>query len=192
MWHRFRPFRVKPQILLPEERDRYENEKYYYENERYHRWENERYHGRESGRNERETGRYTDRWENQRYTTSYESERYPNSYENEHYSYEDEHYRASFEHEGHEQYDRECFDQKMSNYIDPRSHYVLSMIVLAARIPSTRPEQDYLAYLDSLYTPLEGLRSFFRGILGRYAATFKSCLQRLEGRRLEAFQFKSS
>lgn len=30
----------------------------------------------------------------------------------------------------------------------------------AARIPSTRPEQDYLAYLDSLYTPLEGLHCF--------------------------------
>lgn len=111
MANRFCRFEVKPQILCPQERDRYENDKYYYENDRYHRWENERYHGRENGRNERENGRYNDRWENQRYTTSYESERYPSSYENEHY------------HEGHERYDRECFGQKMSNYIDPRSRH---------------------------------------------------------------------
>lgn len=123
--------------------DRYERERYehdLYERERY---EHERYERERYERERYEQERYErDRYEHDRYYDydRYEQDRYEHSRSG--------NGRYGHERYGHERWDdrygRERYNQKLPDYIDPR-------------IPSTHPDPEYLAYLDSLYTPLEGM-----------------------------------
>lgn len=115
--------------LSPYNYDSYDRyEKHLDRYDRYDRYEHDRYY--------RENEHDYHRYEQDRYQ-KYENSRYGRHHEVHHGGYEQDYRRYH-----NREYDR--YEQKLPDYVDPR-------------IPSTHPDPEYLAYLDSLYTPLEGM-----------------------------------